>query len=82
MLLALCAEGLYFSAFCCVLFRNADKGGRPQFREIVETLSQPETLLLHIPEEVTRGHPQASVLGAPLEAGRNLYTELQNIYMQ
>ena len=69
--------------FCYyVVFRNADKSGRPQFREIVETLSQPESLLLHIPEEVTRGHPQASVLGAPLEAGRNLYTELQNTYMQ
>ena len=65
-----------------MVFRNADKSGRPQFREIVETLSQPESLLLHIPEEVTRGHPQASVLGAPLEAGRNLYTELQNTYMQ
>ena len=63
------------------MYRNAEKSARPQFREIVETLSQPESLLLRIPEEVSEGHPQASVLGAPLEAGRNLYTELQNTYM-
>ena len=67
---------------CMLLYcRNADKAGRPQFREIVDTLSQSEEQLLHIPEEVTRGHPQASILGAPLEAGRDLYTELQNTYI-
>ena len=65
--------------FC---YRNSDKSARPQFREIVKTLSQPEHELLHIPEEVSKGHPQASILGAPLEAGSNLYTELQNTYMQ
>ena len=64
-----------------VLYRNSDKSARPQFREIVQTLSQSEDELLFIPEEVTRGHPQASILGAPLEAGRDLYTQLQNAYM-
>ena len=72
---------VHYHYYGCVLFRNADKSGRPQFREIVETLSQPEHLLLHVPEEVTRGHPQASILGAPLEAGRDLYIELQNTYL-
>jgi ephrin-B len=60
---------------------NSDKSGRPQFREIVQTLSQSEDELLFIPEEVTRGHPQASILGAPLEAGRDLYPQLQNTYI-
>lgn len=31
-----------------------------------------------IPEEVNRGHPQASLLGAPLEAADELYTDLLN----
>ena len=68
------------TADICV-YRNVDKSGRPQFREIVQTLSQSEDELLFIPEEVTRGHPQASILGAPLEAGRDLYTQLQNTIM-
>ena len=72
----------YVACTVCVCWcRNADKAGRPQFREIVVALSQSEEILLHIPEEVTRDHPQASVLGAPLEAGRNLYIELQNTYL-
>jgi serine/threonine protein kinase len=50
---------------------NSDKSGRPQFREIVQTLSQSEDELLFIPEEVTRGHPQASILGAPLEVTKD-----------
>ena len=28
-----------------------------------------------------RVHPQAAVLGAPLEAGKDLYPELQEIYI-
>ena len=72
---------LHVLCVCVCWCRNADKAGRPQFREIVVTLSQSEEILLHIPEEFTRGHPQASVLGAPLEAGRNLYIELQNTYI-
>ena len=64
-----------------VAYRNPDKSARPQFREIVQTLSQSEDELLFVPEGVTRAHPQASVLGAPLEAGRDLYTQLQNTYM-
>ena len=67
---------LYFLAL-----RNVDKSSRPQFTDIVHTLSQSEDQLLYIPEVVTRDHPQAAILGAPLEAGRNLYTQLQNTYM-
>ena len=58
--------------------RNSDKCACPQFGEIVESLSRPEDELLSIPEEV-KG--QASLLGAPLEAGQDLYTELQNTYI-
>ena len=65
--------------FCSLLLlRNSDKSARPQFRETVESLSRPEDELIFIPEEV-KG--QAALLGAPLEAGRNLYTELQNTYI-
>jgi len=39
------------------------------------------TDLLSWTEEDTRVHPQAAVLGAPLEAGKHLYPELQETYM-
>ena len=38
------------------------------------------TDLLSWSEEDMRVHPQAAVLGAPLEAGKDLYPELQGTY--
>ena len=66
---------------CCTYFRNADKSSRPDFAELVHALSSPATDLLSWSEEDMRVHPQAAVLGAPLEAGKDLYHELQRTYM-
>ena len=60
--------------------RNTEKSSRPDFGELVRTLSSPITDLLSWFEEDTKIHPQATVLGAPLEAGQDLYPELQKIY--
>ena len=63
-----------------LIFRNVDKPSRPDFAELVHTLSSPVTDLLSWSEEDMRVHPQAAVLGAPLEAGEDLYPELQGTY--
>ena len=65
----------------CYLTRNADKQSRPDFAELVHALSSPVADLLSWSEEDMRIHPQARVLGAPLEASKNLYPELQGTYM-
>ena len=62
-------------------YRNADKPSRPDFAELVHAVSSPVTDLLSWSEEDMRVHPQAAVLGAPLEAGKDLYPELQGTYM-
>ena len=46
----------------------------PDFAELVHALSSPVTDLLSWSEEDMRVHTQAAVLGAPLEAGKDLYT--------
>ena len=73
---------------CCIcsctiimsLYRNGEKTSRPAFAELVQALSSPVTDLLSWTEEDTRVHPQAVVLGAHLEAGKDLYPELQKKY--
>ena len=56
-----------------------DKPSRPDFAELgVHALA---TDLLSWSEDDMRVHPQAAVLGAPLEAGKYLYPELQGTYM-
>ena len=62
--------------------RHPDASGRPQFAQLLQVLSRPEHELLSIPEEEGRVHPQATLLGAPLEAGKQLYLELQNTYIK
>ncbi len=66
----------------CILFRHPDTSSRPSFTEVLEALSEPETDLLRWSAEDTAVHPQAAVLGAPLEAGVDLYPELQETYSQ
>ena len=44
------------------------------------SLSQDQDIVLCVPEEAASTHPQAAVLGAPLEAGENMYIELQRSY--
>ena len=38
-------------------------------------------MVLNIPEEDSSTNPLAGVLGAPLEAGENMYTNLQKRYI-
>eukprot|EP00731_Ephydatia_muelleri_P014771 Em0008g491a len=58
-----------------------DDHARPSFRDIHMSLSQDQAFVLHVPEEAASTHPQAAVLGAPLEAGENMYPELQKSYL-
>ena len=64
------------------MHRNPDKNSRPTFSAIVEVLNKPEEVLLHWSEEDRMVHPQASVLGAPLDAASKLYLQLQRQYLQ
>ncbi|KAL5491611.1 hypothetical protein EMCRGX_G016929 [Ephydatia muelleri] len=58
-----------------------DDHARPSFRDIHMSLSQDQAFVLHVPEEAASTHPQAAVLGAPLEAGEKMYIELQKSYL-
>ena len=61
--------------------RHPEASSRPSFSHLLRALSQPETELLSWSEEDIRVHPQAAMLGTPLEAGKDLYIELQNTYI-
>ena len=63
--------------------RDPDKSSRPTFPQLSQELSQNphSTGLLKVGGDNTnKPHPQADVLGAPLEAGHSLYTNLQHSY--
>lgn len=62
-------------------YRHPDTVSRPTFSELNQALSQPESELLGWSEEDMSVHPQAAVLGAPLEAGKDLYRELQEMHI-
>ena len=50
---------------------------RPEYKAMLKVLtSNKETVLAIDQEEVSEGHTQATVLGAPLEAGNFLYKNL------
>ncbi len=53
---------------------------RPTFQILALTYSGNERMLLGIPKKDFSTHPMAGVLGAPLEAGENMYTRLQKRY--
>ena len=60
--------------------RHPGTSQRPSFHDIVLTLVGSEEMVLNIPEKDSSTNPLAGVLGAPLEAGENMYTELQMKY--
>ncbi|KAL5486806.1 hypothetical protein EMCRGX_G019336 [Ephydatia muelleri] len=60
---------------------NKDSHNRPQFRDIHLSLSQNDEHVLKIPDEALQTHPQAGILGAPLEAGENMYINIQKTYV-
>ena len=64
------------------IFRHPDSSRRPTFDEIVKDLSENTYQLLSWRDIDKSVHAQASVLGAPLEAGHDLYPELQQTFIK
>ena len=73
-------EHLFFSVVVCIMCRHPDKHCRPTFPSLCQSLAEEAGSLLQLIEGDDQGHPQASLLGAPLEAGALLYPDLQNTY--
>ena len=65
--------------YCYFNHRHPDKVQRPGFRKILLALLEKEETVLHIPNDMVT-NSQTAVLGAPLEAGFNLYPQLQSVY--
>ena len=61
-------------------YRNPVAAHRPGFREVLLSLLGSPEEVLSIPPESLDTHPLAGVLGSPLEAGENMYSDLQNQY--
>ena len=75
---------LTFEEFCYVC-RHPNKNLRPLFSDLHTSLSD-HALSLQMkasPEsdDSNESHPQAHTIGAPLEAGKELFTDLQNTYL-
>ena len=72
--------------FCCELLphfvtRNPSPDSRPSFPDVLVELQRPDfKLLTWTPEDVAAYSEQARTLGAPLEAGEELYTDIQKKY--
>ncbi|KAL5491167.1 hypothetical protein EMCRGX_G016406 [Ephydatia muelleri] len=59
---------------------NPDTYSRPTFRDIYLSLHQSMEFVLQVPDDAHLTHPQAGILGAPLEAGEKMYIDLQRSY--
>ena len=64
-----------------ILYRHPTAADRPNFRELVLALTGEKGQVLLIPQPDGDSHPLARVLGAPFEAGKNMYKDLQNKYI-
>ena len=64
---------------CLILYRSPDAMQRPGFRDILMALLDDEREVLNIPTDIG-SNSLAAVLGAPLDAGFNMYTDLQTKY--
>ncbi len=62
--------------------RHPKATSRPPFSVVVRILQFAESILLAWTDEDRAIDPQAAQLGAPLEAGEELYPELQDSYTQ
>ena len=72
---------IYYTFFCCVLCcRHPDSHSRPSFPSLCQTLAEEAGSLLELIEPNDQDPSQASLLGAPLQAGAELYLELQKTY--
>ena len=62
--------------------RNPEPDLRPEFTDVLLDLMRPDfKLLTWTAEDVAAHNEQARTLGAPLEAGENLYTDIQKRYV-
>ena len=60
--------------------RHPDASCRPQPRDLLLALVRDVAELMEVPVEDVPAGSQAAVLGAPLNAASQLYTQLQNMY--
>ena len=63
------------------IYRHPESKKRPSFNEIMLLLLKDDSTLLLIPDEDRLTHSDAGQLGASLEAGDKLYTDLQSMYI-
>ena len=62
--------------------RNPEPKSRPSFHTILMMVQHPDfKLLIWTAEDVAAYTGEAKTLGAPLEAGEELYTDIQKIYV-
>ena len=62
-------------------YRNPVAASRPGFREIFLSLLDVPENVLSIPPEALDSHHLAGIIGSPLEAGENMYTDLRDKYL-
>ena len=71
---------VHVQLFYVTRHRHPTNNGRPDAAMIAQWLSRPDPQLLRWSEEDRALHPEASLLGAELEAAVELYKELQETY--
>ena len=70
----------FFSSNYLIVFRHTVPEIRPAFPHILLELMHPDFKLLKwTAEDVSAYSEQARTLGAPLEAGEELYPDIQNL---
>lgn len=74
-----CPRSIYALMIKCW---HPERMSRPQFKEISNILKRPVVELFAWAEGDLRSHPQCSVIGAPIEAGKDLYHDLQKTYIK
>lgn len=62
-------------------YRHPSAQARPSFRDNLSVLLEEESRVLDIPPGDASTHPQASLLGAELQAGEGMYPDLQGVYL-
>ena len=62
------------------MYRNPTTGERPKFRELLLPLISDQETAIAIPQEDLATQQLAGALGAPLEAGGEMYKDLQLKY--
>ncbi len=66
-------------AFISILFRHPETGHRPSFRDLIQPLTKTNDIL-QIPDLVVNSVPSFRTPGGSLDAGKNVYKDLQITY--